>query len=133
MIVSYTQQQETADNTKELNYDDFYMIPGLYMIPDMTKEKAEYIYGITTNILTQINPNTFTNSDDLRTHEKIVGFHVYQKILKIYTMKEVKNKYGYLVKTLENEYMEVMTTKKENGRKKLPQMVCLHGGLTLIS
>ena len=41
MIVSYTQQQETADNTKELNYDDFYMIPGLYMIPDMTKEKAE--------------------------------------------------------------------------------------------
>ena len=109
--------QEKANSDLNINYDDFYKIAGLNMIPDMTMEKTKYIYGITSNILTQINPNTFTNSDDPRTQEQIVGFHVYQKVLKIYTMKEVKNKYGYLVKTLENEYMEVMATQKENEDK----------------
>lgn len=109
--------QEKANPDLNINYEDFYKIAGLNMIPDMTMEKTKYIYGITTNILTQINPNTFTNSDDPRTQEQIVGIHVYQKVLKIYIMKEVKNKYGYLVKTLENEYMEVMATQKENEDK----------------
>ena len=109
--------QEKSNSDLNINYDDFYKIAGLNMIHDMTMEKTKYIYGITTSILTQINPNTFTNSDDPRTQEQIVGFHVYQKVLKIYTMKEVKNKYGYLAKTLENEYMEVMATQKENEDK----------------